>query len=90
MQRPTKVSVIAERFAALSRREQQVVYLVRDGLSNKMIAEKLGVNEGTVKSHLHAIYDKLGVQSRIALMIGLPDRSKSNPIDSARRTAMIN
>lgn len=70
---------VAERFAALSGLQQQVANLVCDGLSNKMIAEKLGVNEGTVKSHLHAIYDKLGVQSRIALMIALLDRSKQKP-----------
>jgi len=79
MPRATTISDIAERFAALSRREQQVVNLACDGLSNRMIAEKLGVNEGTVKSHLHAIYDKLGVQSRIALMIALSDRSTSKP-----------
>jgi DNA-binding NarL/FixJ family response regulator len=41
-----------------------------------MIAEKLGLNEGTVKAHLHAIYDKLGVQSRMALTIAMLDRSK--------------
>jgi DNA-binding NarL/FixJ family response regulator len=75
MPRATTISDIAERFAALSRREQQVVNLACDGLSNRMIAEKLGVNEGTVKSHLHTIYDKLGVQSRIALMIAL-DQSR--------------
>jgi DNA-binding NarL/FixJ family response regulator len=77
MHRPTKASDIGERFAALSRRQQQVVSLVCDGLTNKMIAGKLGVNEGTVKSHLHAIYDKLGVQSRIALMVASADRNKS-------------
>jgi DNA-binding NarL/FixJ family response regulator len=77
MHRPTKASGIGERFAALSRRQQQVVSLVCDGLTNKMIADKLGVNEGTVKPHLHAIYDKLGVQSRIALLVASPDRNKS-------------
>ena len=76
MHRTAKVPNIAERFAALSERQQQVANLVCDGLSNKMIAEKLSLNEGTVKAHLHAIYDKLGVQSRIALMIALLDRSK--------------
>ena len=76
MHRPAIVPNIAKRFALLSDRQQQVANLVCDGLSNKMVAEKLGVNEGTVKSHLHAIYDRLGVQSRIALMIPLLDRSK--------------
>jgi DNA-binding NarL/FixJ family response regulator len=54
---PTKVLDIGERFAALSRRQQQVVSLVCNGLTNKMTADKLGVNEGTIKSHLHAIYE---------------------------------
>jgi DNA-binding NarL/FixJ family response regulator len=79
MHRLAKVPNVAERFAALSGRQQQVANLVCDGLSNKMIAEKMGVNEGTVKSHLHAIYDKLGVQSRIALMIALLERSTQKP-----------
>jgi len=72
-----KFSDIAEPFSELSAREQQVITLVRGGLSNKEIAEKLGVTEGTVKAHLRAIYDKLGVRSRIELMIALAGRTKS-------------
>jgi predicted transcriptional regulator len=48
-------------------------------LCNKEIAEKLGVTEGTVKAHLHAIFEKLGVRSRIELMIALSGRSKLAP-----------
>ena len=44
---------------------------------NREIAEKLGVSEGAVKLHLHAIYEKLSVHSRTALMIALLDCSKS-------------
>jgi ATP/maltotriose-dependent transcriptional regulator MalT len=54
-------------FSALSAREKEVVSLVCDEQSNKEIAPKLGVTEGTVKSHLHAIYDKLHVRSRSEL-----------------------
>jgi DNA-binding NarL/FixJ family response regulator len=72
-------SDIAEPFFELSHREQQVITLVCDGLSNGEIAEKLGVAEGTIKSHLYAIYEKLGVRSRIELMIALADRSKLAP-----------
>jgi DNA-binding NarL/FixJ family response regulator len=57
--------------AALSEREQQVATLVCEGLSNKLIARKLDVVEGTIKAHLHAIYRKLGVQSRIELLDAL-------------------
>jgi len=55
-------------FFALTGREQEVVRLVCDRQSNKEIAAKLGVTEGTVKAHLHAIYDKLKVRSRIELI----------------------
>jgi DNA-binding NarL/FixJ family response regulator len=74
MPQPKQVSDIAEQFAALSDRQQRVVTLVCEGLSNRAIAEKLDISEGTVKSHLHAIYDKLGVQSRYALAIACADR----------------
>jgi DNA-binding NarL/FixJ family response regulator len=48
-----------------------------------MIAEKLGVSEGNVKGHLHAIYEKLGVNSRTKLMIALADRSLIEHLDAA-------
>ena len=57
--------------AKLSERQQQVVALVCEGLSNKMIAQKLNVSEGTIKVHLHTIFKKLGVQSRLALIVAL-------------------
>jgi two-component system nitrate/nitrite response regulator NarL len=62
----------------LTDRQHEVAALVCDGLSNKMIARKLGVSEGTVKGHLHAIYEKLDVLSRIELMIALTDGRKAN------------
>jgi two-component system, NarL family, nitrate/nitrite response regulator NarL len=72
--RPKTLSDIAEPFAELSHREHQIVRLVCDGRSNKEIAAKLGVTEGTVKCHLHSIFEQLGVRSRIELMIALADR----------------
>jgi two-component system nitrate/nitrite response regulator NarL len=63
----------------LTDRQQQVATLVCDGLSNKMIARKLGVSEGTVKLHLHAIYVKLDVLSRTELMIALTNPARSKP-----------
>jgi two-component system, NarL family, nitrate/nitrite response regulator NarL len=74
MYQPKTLSDIAEPFAELSHRQHQVVTLVCDGLSNKAIAEKLGVTEGTVKIHLHSIFEQLSVRSRIELMIALADR----------------
>jgi len=55
---------IVDRPGTLTKREREIVALVREGLSSKSIARKLNVSEGTIKSHLHAIYIKLGVQSR--------------------------
>jgi DNA-binding CsgD family transcriptional regulator len=58
----------AARFAdILTEREQQVTFLVAEGLMNKEIAERLGVSEGTIKIHLHNIYKKLPVSNRTAL-----------------------
>ena len=54
MYRPKNFPDIAGPLAELSARQQQVITLVCDGLSNREIAEKLGVTEGTVKGHLHS------------------------------------
>src|SRR5262249_12678359 len=51
----------------LTIREQEVMQLACTGLSNKEIARKLTISEGTVKLHLHKIYDKLRVPNRTAL-----------------------
>jgi len=61
--------------ALLSRREVDVVRAVARGLRNREIAERLGIAEGTVKLHLHAIYTKLGVAGRTALIIKLNEKS---------------
>lgn len=53
----------------LTAQEIKLVKLVTDGLSNKQIAEKLNITEGTVKVHLHNVYDKLQVKSRVALTL---------------------
>lgn len=54
---------------ALTPRETDVVRLVAQGRRNKEIARDLGISEGTVKMHLHNIYEKLSVSSRTELAI---------------------
>jgi two-component system, NarL family, nitrate/nitrite response regulator NarL len=54
---------------ALTRREQQVAALAKSGLSNKGIAKSLCLSEGTVKHHLHKVFQKLGVRSRYGLIV---------------------
>lgn len=53
----------------LTQREQQITELIRAGLRNKTIAEKCGLTEGTVKVHLHSIFQKMGVKSRAELIV---------------------
>jgi DNA-binding NarL/FixJ family response regulator len=64
--------------ATLTERQQQIVKLLCEGHSNKTIARNLKLSEGTVKSHLHNIYIKLGVESRSALKIGWANRSPAD------------
>ena len=55
--------------AILTPRELAIVRAIATGSRNREIAERLNISEGTVKVHLHNIYQKLGVDSRLALMI---------------------
>lgn len=53
----------------LAPRERQLIGFVRQGLRNREIAERLGVTEGTVKTYLHGVFEKLGVSTRTELAI---------------------
>ena len=52
----------------LTPREIGMVRMVAQGLRNKEIADQLCISESTVKTHLHNIYEKLHVDSRLALL----------------------
>ena len=52
----------------LTAREREIVRLVSSGLSNKLVARRLGVREGTVKIHLHNVYRKLRIPNRMTLI----------------------
>ena len=54
---------------ALTLREWEIIGLVSHGLSNKEIARRVDLHEGTVKVHLHNIYTKIGVPNRTALAL---------------------
>jgi DNA-binding NarL/FixJ family response regulator len=54
---------------ALTPREIEVLQLLAEGLSNKMIAARLAVSEHTVKFHVNAILGKLGAQSRTEAVV---------------------
>jgi DNA-binding NarL/FixJ family response regulator len=53
---------------ALTRREYEIAVLAASGLANKEIARELGVSDGTIKLHLHSVYQKLGVRNRYSLI----------------------
>lgn len=62
--RPAQPAAAAAAADVLTSRQQAVLALIRQGASNKEIAYRLGVTEGTVKAHLTAIYRVLGVANR--------------------------
>lgn len=64
--RSPRGSVPAEPAAILTARERQVLQLAADGRSTRDVAEQLFLSPGTVKTHFHHIYAKLGVPDRAA------------------------
>ena len=58
-------SVMGNRKDRLTKREKDILFLLKDGLPNKVIASKLTLSEVTVKSHLCSIFRKLGVSNRV-------------------------
>ena len=67
-ERETSRQEEAERYdGVLTDREREIAALVARGLANKEISRKINISEGTVKIHLHNIYQKIGVANRTAL-----------------------
>ncbi len=58
----------------LTPRELEIVEMLATGLRNREIGDKLFISEGTVKIHLHKIYEKLGVSSRMELTLLAQDK----------------
>lgn len=61
----------------LTRREEEVVRLVADGLKNREIAARLNVKEHSIRNYLYRIFDKLGVSSRVELILYAFSRRES-------------
>ena len=57
-------AALAARLASLSPQQFRVLALVAEGLLNKQIADRLDVQERTVKAHLTAVFERLGVRNR--------------------------
>jgi two-component system nitrate/nitrite response regulator NarL len=63
----------------LTERERQIMHLAAKGLSNKEVGRQLNVSDGTIKVHLHHIYQKLAISNRTAL-VAVTKRSASESI----------
>lgn len=64
----------------LSKRESDVVRLVTEGMGNRDISLQLGLSEHTVRNYLFHIFDKLGVSTRVELVLYcLQDRQTGSP-----------
>ena len=61
--------VSANGLSLLAKRETEVVGLVAEGLTNREIAVKLGLSEHTISNYLFRIYNKLGISSRVELVL---------------------
>ncbi len=70
---------LAARLASLSPQQFRVLTLVAEGLLNKQIADRLDVQERTVKAHLSAIFDRLGVRNRTQAGVVLRELELSDP-----------
>ncbi|MEM8531131.1 MAG: response regulator transcription factor [Chloroflexota bacterium] len=60
----TQRAIVDEPAEPLTTREQEVLDLISQGLSNKLIAQRLSISEHTVKFHISSLYTKLGASSR--------------------------
>lgn len=77
---------LAARLASLSPQQLRVLGLVAEGLLNKQIADRLDIQERTVKAHMSAVFERLGVRNRtqasmLLRSLEIHDPSRS-PVDS--------
>jgi two-component system nitrate/nitrite response regulator NarL len=69
--------------AVLTDRERQIMRLVSEGLSNKQIGRRLNIADGTIKVHLHHIFQKLEISNRTALAaLAISQNDRGAPVKS--------
>ena len=64
----------SEELDALTTREREILELVASGANNQAIADQLFISEKTVRNHLTAIFEKIGVSSRSQAIVYARDR----------------
>jgi DNA-binding NarL/FixJ family response regulator len=72
--------VNADGMRLLTKREEEVVRLLAEGMQNRDIAKELKLSEHTVKNYLFHIFDKLGVSSRVELVLYAVSSMKKAPV----------
>jgi len=65
----------------LTPREEQVVALVADGMTNRGVAVELGLSEHTIKKYLLRIFDKVGISSRVELVLYAMSHGEHRPAE---------
>ncbi len=58
-------------YGEFTEREQEIAALLVEGLTNRQIADRLYISEGTVKNYISTIYDKTGIHDRVKLVVAL-------------------
>ena len=58
-------------YVEMTEREREIAGLLAEGLTNRQIADKLYISEGTVKNYISSIYDKTGIHDRVKLVVAL-------------------
>jgi len=71
----------------LTPREEQVVALVADGLTNRGVAIELGLSEHTIKKYLLRIFDKVGISSRVELVLYAMSHGEHRPSEWMPKSA---
>jgi DNA-binding NarL/FixJ family response regulator len=64
----------------LSKREAEVVHCLAEGMTNREIAERIGLSQHTIKNYLFRIFDKLGVSNRMELLFMTLSQSSTAPL----------
>ena len=58
-------------YVEMTEREREIAGLLAEGLTNRQIADKLYISEGTVKNYISSIYDKTGIHDIVKLVVAL-------------------